>query len=111
MFPVRISFLEFLLVMIIFSGNFRYFLDIYIPAGTRYPTVTGTSIIFYPRIQLRAGMGMANTCGYGRRRVFIIPDPNPTPLPSIQPGGTQGAWCGPVGRREPRAWPAHGGGR
>jgi hypothetical protein len=49
---------------------------IYIPAGTRYPTGTGTGTIFYPRVQLRAGM--ASTRWYSRVRIFIIPDPNPT---------------------------------
>jgi hypothetical protein len=35
----------------------------------------GTGTTFYLRVQLR--VGMANTRGYGRGRVFIIPDPNP----------------------------------
>jgi hypothetical protein len=47
------------------------------------------STIFYPRVQLRAGM--TNTREYGRERVFIIPSPNPTrchpysPVPLPQP--------------------------
>jgi hypothetical protein len=42
------------------------------PIPARYQTGT----IFYPRVQLRAGT--TSTRGYGRGRVFIIPDPNPT---------------------------------
>jgi hypothetical protein len=37
---------------------------------------TGTGTSFYPRVQLRPGM--ANTHGYVRGRVFIIPNPNLT---------------------------------
>jgi hypothetical protein len=48
-------FLEFFCIV------FRY---MYLPAGTRYPTDTGTGTIFDPGVQ--------------SRRVFIIPDPRPT---------------------------------
>jgi hypothetical protein len=68
-FPVRISFLEFLLVMIIFSGIFLYIIYIYI--NTRpIPDGYGHGYKLRP--------GMANTHGYVRGRVFIIPDPNLT---------------------------------
>jgi hypothetical protein len=37
---------------------------------------TGTGTKFYPRVESWADMD--NPCGYGRGRVFTLPDPNPT---------------------------------
>ena len=46
------------------------------PISARYPMGTSTGTKFYPRVESWADMD--NPRGYGRGRVFTLPDPNPT---------------------------------